>query len=352
MRFFTFDYCNPASSSEYWRSSDGSVVPAYVKGIPGTISEKLDPIFCNDWRGSDRVAGMKIASGRACVFRLYDGGRDRRGRPHRWVIFAAEGAAEELAGTDVVAATESEAFSDFIARARAETIVPPEPEARWERRRHDAAPTEELPKGTTRFFGGDAEARVRRFSETLSLAGTDGWIFFEANAGRFRAWAETGTPSKPKFRTEDREREEPVPPDEPEARGWTSRICSATGTLVEDAGREGAPQEKRRVSRCCLAAAAIAAAFLILLGLAVVSVFRAFPECLDSLRHLLDRQPPCDAPKMCPLVLERTEEFVIFKIPKPLPESRFFEGRWKIFMKGEVERIEIWEITNPETERK
>ncbi len=121
IHWFAYDHFNPANPSEYWRSvPEGTPLPDYAKFIPTEEIPKAFPssIECNSWRGGDFIAGMKISAERACIFRIFDGGNDCKGRRNRWVMLMAEGDREDFAGTDLLSAVDSETFNAFAASAK------------------------------------------------------------------------------------------------------------------------------------------------------------------------------------------------------------------------------------------
>lgn len=67
------------------------------------------------------VGGYELRDGKICLFRACGGGRERNGRPGRWVFLAFEADAKKFGGSDLIGTLTSGAFADY-----ARTPVPPE----------------------------------------------------------------------------------------------------------------------------------------------------------------------------------------------------------------------------------
>lgn len=67
------------------------------------------------------VGGYELRDGKICLFRACGGGRERNGRPGRWVFLAFEADAKRFGGSDLIGTLTSGAFADY-----ARTPVPPE----------------------------------------------------------------------------------------------------------------------------------------------------------------------------------------------------------------------------------
>lgn len=67
------------------------------------------------------VGGYELRDGKICLFRACGGGRERNGRPGRWVFLAFEADAKRFGGSDLIGTLTNGAFADY-----ARTPVPPE----------------------------------------------------------------------------------------------------------------------------------------------------------------------------------------------------------------------------------
>ncbi len=166
IHWFTNDHFNPTSSAKYWRGETGAdkTPPVWALDVVETVPESWAK-DCNAWGEGDCVAGMKIADGRAAVFRIFDGGTASDDRGNRWVMLLAEGASGNFAGTDLLAAVESATFREFARNAKKSEIAPPVSPEAW---RRDSPSLEKIRPGRETISGPGAEKRVRELSRAFS----------------------------------------------------------------------------------------------------------------------------------------------------------------------------------------
>lgn len=211
--WFTNDHFNPTSSAKYWRgeTSAEKTPPAWALDVVENVPEAWAK-DCNAWGEGDYVAGMKIADGRAAVFRIFDGGTASDGRGNRWVMLLAEDASENFAGTDLLAAVESATFREFARNAKKSEIAPPPSPEAW---RRNSPSLEKIRPGRETISGPGTEYRVRELSRAFSSdAEARGVLWVKRRAGEIEARADfsrRGTASDARAGT-------PPPPCAPEAR--------------------------------------------------------------------------------------------------------------------------------------
>lgn len=126
--YFVFDHFNPSSPEDYWKTEAGCEVPEWVRHIAQDelVRKSVSQIKPADWDNEDVVAAMKINSERACLFRVYCGGLDIKGRGNRWVILLAEGPRKEFEGTDILSVAKCGAFEKFKSFSQEKDVRVPE----------------------------------------------------------------------------------------------------------------------------------------------------------------------------------------------------------------------------------
>lgn len=110
MNWYIYDYFNQSPAQQYWRGQIGGLPPSEVRDVLKHINLKFGSIKSNAWANGDYIGGLFVADSYAAIYRLYNGGRDEAGRPHRWVLLMACGDVKDLEGLDVIGALSSPAF--------------------------------------------------------------------------------------------------------------------------------------------------------------------------------------------------------------------------------------------------
>lgn len=187
MHWFTYDHFNPSSAYDFWTGETNALPPPYAKSV---VQEDIPAAFpridCNSWGADDFIVGMKISGGRVCVFRIFDGGRDRCGRPDRWVMLLAEGEQEDFAGTDLLSAADSATFRDFAATSRAPKATLPTNRIPWTR--NPAAADASAHSAAEQIDGELSENEFRTLSVAFSSdAKAEGFIFAKKQGERIAA---------------------------------------------------------------------------------------------------------------------------------------------------------------------
>ena len=194
MKWHTYDFFDPSDSSQYWTSTDGAPPPNAVRELAEILPARLGTIACNGWSPADYVGGLRIHDGTVAVFRVFNGGRDRRGRPHRWVLLAASVPVADCRGLDIIAAIESPTFL-----ALANSLFPSPaicPSGRPVFRM--VSPIGNLP-AMGEATGDVVPTRAREVSSLMTSAGADGLILIEkfADVWRMQFQLDRPPPSPP-----------------------------------------------------------------------------------------------------------------------------------------------------------
>ena len=186
MKWFTYDFFDPLLPSEKWQGRKASSVPQYIQDLAVDLPERIGVIRCNDWSTDDYIGGIKTFGSRVCVFRVYNGGRDNRGRPHRWVLLAFENELSQGRSFDVLHALESIVFKQFAAEP-----VPspaPFPSSAPECQPSVRINSSPLPDKLS-IQGDDAERQIRDVSFWMTSGKAQGALLIvEKQKSQFRAW--------------------------------------------------------------------------------------------------------------------------------------------------------------------
>jgi len=195
MNWFTYDFFDPLLPSEKWRSNDASSVPQYIQDLAVDLPERIGVIRCNDWSTDDYVGGIKTFESRVCVFRVCNGGRDNRGRPHRWVLLAFENELTQGRSFDVLHALESIVFKRYAAAPVPSPAPFPSSALEWQPfvRLNSSAFQDKLS-----IQGDDAERQIRDVSFWMTSGKAQGALLIvEKQKSQFRAWFRKTVPPSP-----------------------------------------------------------------------------------------------------------------------------------------------------------
>src|ERR1700744_3937773 len=106
MKWHVYDFFNLADN-QHWLSEGSEPRPEILNQLPSLIQEKFGRLKVNQWSAGDYLGGFLVQGRKACLFRIYNGGRDQHSRPDRWVVLAATSDLNDWKGIDVVEALES-----------------------------------------------------------------------------------------------------------------------------------------------------------------------------------------------------------------------------------------------------
>jgi len=187
MPWYLHDFFDDRSANGYWRGSDGSTPPPIVKELAEMITTKLGIIECNEWTSDDYIGGIRVKEAETCVFRICNGGRDQRGRPHRWVLLVALVNSSQWREVDIFEVMESSAFRGYCAGP-----VPspaPFPSEALFSESHSTNAMGQLPDSFA-VHGTGAEVRARDCSRQLTNAsiGFGGILIVQKSAKDNYAW--------------------------------------------------------------------------------------------------------------------------------------------------------------------
>jgi hypothetical protein len=187
MPWYLHDFFDDRSANGYWRGSDGSTPPPIVKELAEMITSKFGVIESNEWTSADYIGGIRVKEERTCLFRVCNGGRDQRGRPHRWVLLVALVESAQWRGIDVFEVLESPIFRTYCAFAVPSPAPFPAEELRGESKPVDSMG--QLPDTFT-AHGTEAEVRARDCSRQLTSApiGFGGILIVQKSAKNNHAW--------------------------------------------------------------------------------------------------------------------------------------------------------------------
>lgn len=165
MKIYLYDFFNSRISGERW-IGEGNVpakVPVWLREIPEDLNEFFPKIECNIWNSGDFIGGIKAFNSEFCVFRIFNGGMDFRGRSNRWVMLAVVGERNEFCATNLWEALNCDVFCSYAQKVVPANAVLPEGFPRWNRHCPVENPT--IPRNET-CVGLSAKA----FAEKCSLA--------------------------------------------------------------------------------------------------------------------------------------------------------------------------------------
>ncbi len=195
MNWFTYDFFDPLLPSEKWRGKDASSVPQYIQDLAVDLPERFGGIRCNDWSTDDYIGGIKTFESRVCVFRVCNGGRDARGRPHRWVLLAAENELSQWRSFDVIHAIESSVFKQYAAASVPSPAPFPSSALEWQPfvRLNSSAFQDKLS-----IQGDDAEKQIRDASVWMTSGkARDALLIVQKQKSQFQAWFQKAVPPSP-----------------------------------------------------------------------------------------------------------------------------------------------------------
>jgi len=195
MNWFTYDFFDPLLPSEKWQGRNGLPVPQYVQDLAMDLPGHFDTIPCNDWSTDDYIGGIKTFGSRVCVFRVYNGGRDNRGRPHRWVLLAAENELSQWRSLDVIHALESISFKQYAAASVPSPAPFPSSAPEWQPsvRINSSALPDKLS-----IQGDDAEKQIRDASVWITSGkARDALLIVQKQKSQFQAWFQKAVPPSP-----------------------------------------------------------------------------------------------------------------------------------------------------------
>jgi len=190
MRIYVYDWFNPTSETERWRGRGNAPasVPAWIRAIPTDAMTRFGTLGCNEWSPEDYIGGIKTQGESCCIFRIFDGGRDRKGRPNRWVMLLAEAEKSEICATDIFDALECAVFCDYAHAGIPAQAGVPELMPRWSL--HESVVNPALPPPTKKsIVGAEAMSSARQTSLALtSPCDCDGTVWVKKIGAETRAW--------------------------------------------------------------------------------------------------------------------------------------------------------------------
>ena len=171
MKWHIYDFFNLAEN-QHWLSEDQEACQKVLKQLLPLIKAKFGLLKTNQWAVGEYIGGVIVQGSQAGLFRIYNGGRDHRERPNRWVLLAATGDLSEWRGIDVVEALESPVLRAFGITPVPEAAKLPGGSPLWSNRlpAGNAVPTPFDEKG------GNALDRVRPAGSYLVEAHRNGQI--------------------------------------------------------------------------------------------------------------------------------------------------------------------------------
>lgn len=218
MRIYVYDWFNPTSETERWRGRGNAPasVPAWIRAIPTDAMTRFGTLGCNEWSPEDYIGGIKTQGESCCIFRIFDAGRDRKGRPNRWVMLLAEAEKSEICATDIFDALECAVFCDYAHAGIPAQAGVPELMPHWNL--HEAVVNPALPPPTKKsIVGVEAIVSARKTSLALtSPCDCDGTVWVKKIGAETRAWIDARRVRVPIFEN---------PP-----RGWNAEPCGSEGT--------------------------------------------------------------------------------------------------------------------------
>ena len=119
MNWYIYDFFDPALPPDKWLSNNTAGVPSYIKKIAVDLPKQfnrlagLNGVRFNDWGSDEFIGGIKTSIGSVCVFRVYNGGRDRFDRPGRWILLVAEESLSNWQSINVLEILESGPFREY-----------------------------------------------------------------------------------------------------------------------------------------------------------------------------------------------------------------------------------------------
>lgn len=188
---YVYDWFNPTDESERWLGRGNVPVnpPTWIRDIALDISVKFRSVACGAWTAADYIGGIKACGNAFCVFRVFNGGRDRKGRPNRWVMLAVESPRGSGIAADVFDALECPVFKAYAERGVPERALVPVNDPLW-----TSLPWSEfdsIPESAT-FSGIEATVAAKKYSRTLTASGQDdGIVWVENIRGEVRARVES-----------------------------------------------------------------------------------------------------------------------------------------------------------------
>lgn len=206
MNWFTYDFFDPSSAYAYWTAQNGAPPLSYIKGIATELTARFGIITCNNWSDSDYIGGLRTMGARTCVFRVLNGGRDRRGRPHRWVLFVAETEAGEWQATDILEALESPVFQQYAKTAVPSPVPMPSAIPKWPLHPQKSGA---LPDQLS-LTGDDSRQQISKYSLVMTSGPeNNSLLVVEKQGTQYRAWIKD---IKKASKTEKTYPPTPIPP--------------------------------------------------------------------------------------------------------------------------------------------
>lgn len=193
MIWLLYDAFNPISSSEYWKGAQN--IPVFIREIASDITKQFGTILCNEWSQRDFIGGIKVHEDSIAVFRVINGGRDRHGRPHRWILLVALNSLNEWFATNVLTALECSAFQNQATGIVPPVALLPQEEPKWPL--SEKSLTWGCSKDTI-ISGVSARGEIEAYSIILTSGKQDnGIILIEYVEGNLRGWVKSFTKPTP-----------------------------------------------------------------------------------------------------------------------------------------------------------
>jgi len=188
MNIYLYDFFNSRIAGKRWFVGDGVPVkvPMWLREIPEELNEIFPNIQCNNWRSDDFIGGIKALDSALCVFRIFNGGLDFRGRSNRWVMLAVVVERNEFCATNLWEALNCDVFCSYAQKVVPENAILPELFPTW--KVHSPIENPTIPQNET-CVGSDAKAFVEKSSLALtSSVHVNGRVLVETIGENVRAW--------------------------------------------------------------------------------------------------------------------------------------------------------------------
>ncbi len=185
-KVYVYDWFNPSSESERWIGSGNIsvVVPVWIRDIATEIMVRYRSITCNSWNENDYIGGLKTRGDSYCAFRIFNGGRDKRGRPNRWVLLLVEVARKRGKADEIISILECDVFRSYVKCALELKALLPKQSPSW--RSVDIFNETLIPEKEI-IVGGASSEKAKMYSRSLtSLNQQEGYIWIEKMAETVR----------------------------------------------------------------------------------------------------------------------------------------------------------------------
>lgn len=185
-KVYVYDWFNPSSESERWIGPGNIpvVVPVWVRDIAVEIMVRYRSITCNSWNETDYIGGLKTSGDSYCAFRIFNGGRDKKGRPNRWVLLLVEVDRKPGKADEIISILECDAFRSYVKYALESKALLPRQTPSWES--VNVFNETCIPEKET-IVGGASSEKAKMYSKSLtSLNQQEGRIWIEKVAETVR----------------------------------------------------------------------------------------------------------------------------------------------------------------------